>query len=139
MFDRILVPVDLTEKNRVAVEAAAELAGQSGGEICLLHVVETIEDVPFAELEDFYDRLQERAEAAMEPMATELRGAGLEVHRRILFGKRAPEIVRFAEEWGADLILLSSHPIDPDSPQLPWATISYRVAILARCPVLLVK
>jgi nucleotide-binding universal stress UspA family protein len=139
MFGKILVPVDLTAKNRSALAAAGELAGRSAGEICLLHVVETIEDVPYEELSDFYARLEARAHTAMEPLAAGLRDDGLAVSRRVAYGKRAPEIVRFADEWGAELILLSSHRIDPDAPQVPWATISYRVALLARCPVLLVK
>jgi hypothetical protein len=38
-----------------------------------------------------------------------------------------------------DLILLRSHPVGTDAPNRGWATLSYRVAVLAPCPVLLVK
>ena len=43
MFRRLLVPVDLTPKNVRAVEAARDLATQSGGEVFLLHVIETLD------------------------------------------------------------------------------------------------
>jgi len=39
----------------------------------------------------------------------------------------------------ADLIIMASHRIDPDRPGHDWSTISYGVAILAPCDVLLVK
>jgi universal stress protein A len=47
--------------------------------------------------------------------------------------------VRYADEQEVDLLLLSSHQVDRDHPALGWGTISYRIAIMARCPVLLVK
>ena len=34
-----------------------------------------------------------------------------------------------------DRVPLSSHRVDPDRPGADWMTISYKVAILARCPV----
>ena len=63
----------------------------------------------------------------------------MRVYHDIRYGKRAETIVRYAEERGMDLIVLSSHKVDRDHPALGWGTISYRIAIVARCPVLLVK
>ena len=54
-------------------------------------------------------------------------------------GNRAPEIVRYAGEIGVDLIVLKSHRIDLENPSAGWGTVSYKVGILAQCPVLLVK
>ena len=66
MFDHVLVPVDLTDRNRRALEAASRLAGEDG-EVTLLHVIETL-DLPFDELEDFYQRLHDRAQVEMDQM-----------------------------------------------------------------------
>jgi hypothetical protein len=44
VFNRILVPADLTERNREAVEMARSLVARDGN-ICLLHVIETIPGV----------------------------------------------------------------------------------------------
>ncbi|MEE8446295.1 MAG: universal stress protein [Gemmatimonadota bacterium] len=138
MFQRILVPVDLTQKNTHAVETARDLAAESGGTVTLLHVIETL-DLPFEELEGFYARLEEKARRAMEEMAEPLQEAGLSFARRVSYGRRAEEIVDFAAEEDSDLIILSSHRIDLENPGSSWTTLSYKVAILAQCPVLLVK
>jgi nucleotide-binding universal stress UspA family protein len=138
VFRRLLVPVDLTPKNARAVEVARDLALQSGGEVFLLHVIETL-DLPFEELEDFYDRLQAKATDAMRPHAEVLDAAGVSASGHILYGKRHEKVLEFAEEHGADLIILDSHRIEPKRPGRGFATLSYRIAITASCPVLLVK
>ena len=136
MFKRILVAVDLTEKNKKAVAAARELA-REGTEVTLLHVIETIEDVPFEELESFYERIEQRAQEAFDELTADGFGAGIDLTERIAYGKRAREIVTYAEEIEADLIILGSHTVDPERPGL--TTVSYQVAVLAGCSVLLVK
>jgi nucleotide-binding universal stress UspA family protein len=139
MFEKILVPVDLSDKNRTALHHARELAAQGEGGITLLHVIETIDDASFDELGDFYDRLEQRASRNLEELAEETRKGGIPAHQRVVYGKRVREIVRFAEEDHTDLIVLGSHPVNPQRPRDSWITISYQVAILAGCPVLLVK
>jgi universal stress protein A len=138
MFETILVPVDLTPKNSRAIAVAADLARERGAEVTLLHVVETL-DLPWEEVEDFYRRLERRAQTEMGGMAEPLRNAGVSHRSEVAFGKRAEEVVAHAEEYRFDLIVLSSHRIDPENPLAGWTTLSYKVAILAQCPVLLVK
>jgi len=139
MFHSILLPVDLTEENEAAVSTALGLLGDSGGKATVLHVIETIADVDFEDMEDFYQRLEEKARTGMRTLAQPLESAGLDVDQRVIYGKRARDIVAFAEEHEADLIVMSSRPLDPDNPAAAWGSISQQVAILARCPVLLVK
>lgn len=138
MYEQILVPVDLTEKNRPAVLAARDLARLSGGEVTLLHVIEPL-DLPFEELADFYQELEERAAERMENLAAPLRDAGLPAHQHVVYGDRAREIVAYAQENGFQLIVLSSHRTNLEDPGRNLATISHKVAILAQTPVLLVK
>ncbi|HEY9420778.1 MAG TPA: universal stress protein [Thermoanaerobaculia bacterium] len=140
MYRKILVPVDFSEKNQAALDSAVQIAGSTeGGEITLLHVVETIEHIEFDEMADFYRGLETRAAAKLFAMEEALRQRGVKVRHDILFGKRTESIVRQAEDHGTDLIILSSHKVDRDHPALGLGSISYRVAIVARCPVLLVK
>jgi nucleotide-binding universal stress UspA family protein len=61
------------------------------------------------------------------------------VDRLVTFGHRAPGIVEVAIANQSDLIVMASHRIDPDRPGHDWATISYGVAVLAPCHVLLLK
>lgn len=139
MFELILVPVDLTEKDRAAVDAAAEQAQGGSTSITLLHVIETIRGATFEEFEGFYTTLTERAEAAMRKWSEELSSQGLRVEREIVFGKRAPEIIRFAEAQECDLIVLSSHGVDRLRPAAGLGTISHQVALFAPCAVLMVR
>ena len=64
---------------------------------------------------------------------------GFSVRREIVFGKRAPEIVRYATDESCDLVVVTSHRIDPERPTGSLGTISHQVALVAPCPVLLVR
>ena len=137
MFDHVLVPVDLTDRNRRALEAAARLAGEDG-EVTLLHVIETL-DLPFDELEDFYQRLHDRAQVEMDQMADPLSVSGVTVIQRVSYGNRLREILAHAEENSTDLIVMSSRRLEISDPPVGFATLSHQVAILSQIPVLLVK
>ncbi len=140
MFEKILVPTDLTENSRKALDIAAKMAtGESPVKISLVHVIETIEDADDEEFKDFYDRLKKRAQKGMEKMADQFRNENVRIDQTILFGNRVREIVKFAHERKMDLIILSSHRIDEADVVGGWATISYRVGILSHCPVLMIK
>ena len=143
MFRNILVPVDFTLKNEAAINTALDLTrgavGAEPAKVTLLHVIETIEHVEFEEMKDFYRSLETRAAAKLYGMEERFKAAGVPVYHEIVYGKRAEAIVHHAEERKMDLIVLSSHQVDRDHPALGLGTISYRIAIVARCPVLLVK
>lgn len=145
MFRNILVPVDFTLKNEAALNTALDLARGIGGsganaaKVTLLHVIETIEHVEFDEMADFYRGLETRAAAKLYGLEERFKQALVPVYHEILYGKRAETIVHYAAEREVDLIVLSSHQVDRDHPALGVGAISYRIAIVARCPVLLVK
>lgn len=136
MYDKVLVPVDLTAKNRVALATANRLVAEDG-EIVLLHVIEMLEDNDPA-LAGFYRRLEGKARQAMRELTQELLGGRRVVHH-VAFGRRVEEIVRVAREAEVDLMVLASHAIEPTAEPRDWLTISYRAAILAPCAVLLIK
>lgn len=141
MFRRILVPVELSDKDLRAVEAARFLAGaneEGDTEVALLHVIETL-DLPFEELEDFYGKLESRASVALNELASSLAKDGIDVVHRIAFGSRVPEILAHAEETGAELIIVVARPVDPANPATAWSGIAYQTSILAGPSVLLLK
>jgi nucleotide-binding universal stress UspA family protein len=139
MFERILVPVDLTEKSLAAVDAALEIAVRSRAEVSLLHVIETIEHVTFDEMKDLYKRLEDSARNGLQEFSERFSAEGLRVDWAVTYGHRTQGIVDFAIENRTDLIVIASHRIDPDRPGHDWSTISYGVAIMAPCAVLLAK
>ena len=139
MFRNILVPTDLTEKSRKALDIAVSLDAEAESRITLLHVVQIIEGDGQEEFGEFYDRLKARAERKMADIIGLYESRDRTIDSRILIGKRVNEIVGFAYEHDIDLIILASHRIDKTDTLEGWATISYRVGILSHCPVLMVK
>ncbi|HTI49742.1 MAG TPA: universal stress protein [Planctomycetaceae bacterium] len=138
-FRHLLAPLDFTEKNRSALDLALEIAVQNKARVTLLHVIETVEGVDDADMRPFFDRLERRAESELELRSQPFAAAGIAVDRKIRFGHRTAEIVQDAVDREADLIVMSSHPIDPARPVRSWGTVSYQVSVLCRCPILLVK
>jgi nucleotide-binding universal stress UspA family protein len=139
MFKKILVPVDLTDKNAPALVYAAKLARLYKAKITLVHVIETVRNIPLREMKDFYKRLEKNSKQKMKTLSDRLEREEISVEQEIIYGNRTEEIVKFAQENRTDLIILSSHKVDLSHPAEGWGTISHKVAILASCPVLLVK
>jgi nucleotide-binding universal stress UspA family protein len=139
MFRHILVPTDLTDRSLVALEIAVKMAVSEEARITLLHVVEIIEDSESEELEGFYEKLERRASRRMEQMIGLYEDKTVIIGKQITFGKRVGAIIKYARDEDIDLIVLSSHKIEPEDVTQGWGTISYRVGILSHCPVMLVK
>jgi len=137
VFQRVLVPVDLTPKNRLAVEGACRVLAPDG-ELVLVHVVEKLAD-DNAELEAFYRLLESKAREELAALMARAGELGARARSEVLLGNRGEEIVRVAESAQADLIVLASHRIDPERPLAEGLSLSYRIALFAPCPVLLMK
>ena len=136
-FSKILVPVDLTDKTVQAIDAVRNLVA-ADGDVVLLHVIEGL-DAPFDQMSDFYEKLQADAQARIAEHVERLAKDGVNAHAIIRIGNRAREIARFSREDGFDLMILSSHRLDPADLTHGLMTISHQVAIAAACPVLLLR
>ena len=139
MFQRILVPTDLTERAAKALDVALKLTGTDRPRITLLHVIETFRGLDFDEMKPAYQKLERKAKGIMAAAVKHSPGAGSVVSQEIVYGDRADEIVKFATTHNMDLIVLASHRVNPSAVGRDWGTISYKVGLLAQCPVLLVK
>jgi nucleotide-binding universal stress UspA family protein len=122
-----------------ALDMARGLAQSARARVTLLHVIETVSGAEYEEFASFYEGLQARASRHLVELASRLEGSGLEVARTVVYGKPAEEIVRFAIDNQVDLIVLASHRVDLSRPGYDWSTLSYKIGLLASCPVLLVK
>jgi len=141
MFSHILVPTDFTEKSAESARIAVKMASSFNFpcKITLLHVIETIEGADFEEFADFYEKLRKRSEKKLDEMINTFSGDGFKLYKKILLGNRVREILDFINKEGIDLVVLSSHKVDPKAGLEGWGTISYKVGMLAHCPVLMVK
>jgi nucleotide-binding universal stress UspA family protein len=138
-FRHILVPTDLTERTEKALRLAVGLASRASARVTLIHVIETIEGLPPGDVKPFYERLELRARRAMDALTKRVRKDGPAAVRVLVRGRRAEGIVKYATANQVDLIVLASHRVNPSLANRDWGTISYKVGILAQCPVLLVK
>ncbi len=138
MFERIIVPADLTERNREAVAMARGLVTPNGS-ICLLHVIETIPGVSVDEEKTFYEKLEHKASSFLADLGNVLTNAGVDWNAEVVYGSRARTILDEAKKLDADLIVVRSHRVDTERSDHGFGTLSYQIGILAECPVLLVK
>ncbi len=141
-FKHLLVPVDLTPRNKPALEIAFEMAVENKARVSLLHVTEKIEladEQPDVETAAFYERLRIRYMTELESMSQRFSDVGIDVETKVLLGKPLQDIVEFSRTHDVDLIIMSSHPIEPDNPLRSWGTLSYKVSVACSCPILLVK
>lgn len=108
VYRRILVPVDHSELDRVALAHAVSLGKPHGAVIHLLHVEEGVasqlygEEARTAEIEQGRRYFEELAEA--------VRRAGLKAELAVLHGKEAGTIIiRQARALAPDLIVMGAH------------------------------
>ena len=139
MFERVLVPVDFSGRSDRAIEAVIDLVAGGNSSVRLFHVIESISGVRVEDEEAFFERLETRARQVLAQQGRRLTAADVEWDSEIVYGSRVRAIVDKAGDMSADLILLASHRLEPERPGGGWGTLSYQVAILAPCSVLLVK
>jgi nucleotide-binding universal stress UspA family protein len=139
MFTRILLPLDLSAKHQVALDTAAALARQSGGEVILLHVIEEIPGLSRDEEKDFYARLERAAREHLAHHAVQLTQQQVPCRYDVVLGQRARETIAYAAGQQIDLILLTTPPFHPDNLAGSLGSLSWKISVVAPCPVLLVK
>ena len=141
-FRHILVPLSLSKKNNAAIDIAFDLAVHNKAVISLLHVVQSIEsdtNPPDNETSDFYEHFRKRAASELESISQRFLDAEIQCEVKVHIGDRLQEIVKFAQGHRVDLIVMSSHRVDPDRLAATWGTLSYKVSVICECPILLVK
>jgi nucleotide-binding universal stress UspA family protein len=139
MFRQILVPTDFSKKHITPLGIATNLAEKHKSTIHLLHVIEIIPDAAFAEFEDFYNKLEKKAQKQMKILMSNYEGKSVRIVPHINYGNRVQEILKFIKQYEIDLIIMNSHKVKMKHPIQDWGTISYKVAILSESPVMLVK
>ncbi len=138
MYKRILVAVEHSAADRTILTHVTALARLTGAELLLVHVADGWAARNF-------DRLQLRESEEMkadrqylETLQEELSTLGLIVRTHLAMGDPSSELVRVAEEQGADLVAMSTHGHRFLSDVIHGATAD-RVRHLLKVPVLLLR
>jgi len=112
MYQRILVPVDLTEPAfaKPAIDAAVELARASGGVVRVVNVL-PMTPVMLAEYvpADFDTQQRQSAEEALAVIAKESGFESSRLSTVVRQGGVYHEVLEEAEQMNADLIVMVSH------------------------------
>lgn len=139
MFKKILLPLDLTDKHEPVLNIAMELAKQSKGEILLLHVVEVIPGLLREEEQEFYTRLERAAQEHLRRFGQDLAQRQIPWRSEVVVGNRVRATADFASQQKVDLIIVLAPRLQPDHPAMGWGSLSWKVGLVAPCPVMLVK
>ncbi len=141
-YRTLLVATDFSEDADAAVTAAAELGGVLGARLHLLHVYPPVVDLfhtfgvdipPLAMPE-----IRRSAAVRLDQDLKRIRDAGCEGEWHLREGAAAEEIVKAAQELGADLLVMGTRGRGGVSHALA-GSVAERVMRLARCPVLTLK
>jgi nucleotide-binding universal stress UspA family protein len=138
MYDRILVPIDDAETMTQVFEHAAEIAGPRDATVYLLHVVDkraflTLDD---AMKDDVETELTAQGEATLASAADWFDGSGVPAETVCRSGDPADEIIAYADEIDADLVVMGNR--QKDYQQAMLGSVSRTVSANAGVPVLTV-
>lgn len=140
-ISRVLAPVDLSDQSDLVVDHAAALADAYAAPLDLLHVVEEAAYPSAYGLDPLTPDLpnvQNRAREALETLAGEheLRPGPINAH--VMAGNAARDIVEFADEQDADLIVMATHG-RTGLERFLIGSVAEKVVRRARCPVFTLK
>jgi len=143
---KILVPTDFSAHSDKALQKALDIAKENGSEILLFHVIHEdfqtcVVDYCFTvdEIEVIKGRMFSAATENMEKQLDKLPlSKEVNVSTEVRNGIPYDEILKYQEEKGVDLIVISSHGRSAISTFL-MGNVTSRVLKRAKCEVLLVK
>ena len=142
MYKRILVPVDGSDISEAALREACALAGEGGGEVRLVYVIDERAIVAGSEFGDMLGIEKAQADAAREilgRLAKNCQGAQTHLIETTSVGQGIGEaIVEEAREWGADLIVSGTHG-RTGLRHLLMGSVAEGIVRSSAVPVLLVK
>jgi nucleotide-binding universal stress UspA family protein len=140
----ILVPLDFSAPSEQALDSAIELAHKLEARVTLLHVVHppTLGTVPEVGQGVAYASLMEQLEAdanqAMDTSNQRARDAGLKSKSALIHGVPFQQIVDFARDQQADLIIMGTHG-HTGLKHVLLGSVAEKVVRLAPCAVLVTR
>jgi nucleotide-binding universal stress UspA family protein len=139
---RILVPTDFSPPSERALELAIEFARRFGAELTLFHAHElpayVFPDGVMPVSPEILLELERSMNAELDRLAARVRAAGVPVSTKTGVGAHDVEIVRYASEMNADLIIMGTHG-RTGLRHVLLGSVAEKVVRRAPCPVLTVR
>ncbi len=138
-YSSLLAPFDGSERARVALGRAADLARSEGAKLTVLYVIPRYEEmVEFFRTDAIERSLRAGAEKVVEEARKIASARGVEAATEIREGHAADEIVKRAGALGIDLVVMGTHGWKGVSRAIIGSTTS-RVITYSASPVLIVN
>jgi nucleotide-binding universal stress UspA family protein len=141
-ISHILVPTDFSDPSIDALELAVEMARRFGASITLFHAQEmptyVFPDAVMPVTPQVVAELEKSSQSELDRLAGRVRSAGVPVSTRSVVGPNDAEICRYAEEMGADLIVMGTHG-RTGLRHVLLGSVAEKVVRRAPCPVLTVR
>jgi nucleotide-binding universal stress UspA family protein len=141
-IDRVLAPVDLSDESTPVLHHAVALADSYAAPIDLLHVVEEAAYPNVYGLDSLNEpslpTVQDRAREALETLAADIDMRTDPVNVHVLAGNAARDIVEFADDNAADLIVMATHG-RTGLERFLIGSVAEKVVRRAPCPVFTLK
>jgi len=140
----ILHPTDFSESSRHAMEYALSLAENFGAQVHVLHVIEEVASAMYFDmlqtppLAQLMQDIEEQARKALADVVPPDRLGGKKPEYIVRKGAPFLEIIRCADEIGADLIVCGTHGRTGLKHAL-FGSVAEKVVRKASCPVLSVR
>jgi universal stress protein A len=139
----ILCPTDFSEPSEEGLTVARELASHFGCDLLLAHVLPVLPALPtdpnFVFNVPEYERaLHADAAEKLAKMAQAAGAKGVNTRTTVGHGDAGIEIVRIAQEEGADLVVIATHGLTGWR-HVMFGSVAEKVVQLAHCSVLSVR
>ena len=159
MYNKIVVPLDGSKLAECALPYAEELMkGCDTGEVILLSVTEQVRgwtqaleapeisnasdelrvQRPSSGMTITFGKMQRQAERYLGKIKKGLAAKGIQARTEVLLGKPADQIVNFAKDNGADVIVMSSHGRSGPS-RWAYGSVADKVLRASCVPVLMIR
>jgi nucleotide-binding universal stress UspA family protein len=138
LIRKIVVPLDGSEYSERALANATDLAQDSHAVLSLITVISAYRDAHLPVVPKLEEQARHRAASYLEPFVEAAKGKGVPVVAKVAEGAPAEEIVHWAEESDADMIVMSTHGIGAAG-RHALGSIAMKVLESAPCPVLMVR
>ncbi len=138
---RIVCPTDFSELSLQALREAVDLAAHFGADIYLLNVIPSSEfaaDPEVIILPNAEEEYRTAIRDKLSEIATQSASKGLQITAVVESGDPADQIVRFARDKQAELIVIATHGATGWR-HIAFGSVAEKVVRFAPCPVLTIR
>ncbi len=136
---KVIIPVDFTSTMDKVVEYATSIADQLKSEIVFFHVINDFKGYDMMLVHPSFEPIKKDLENATKERMADLvkdhEGREQPVSGKVVFGEAGEEIVNFAKDQKADMVIIGTHGTKGLERILMGSTAEY-VVKKAPCPIL---